>query len=167
MNPNITERLKFFQQMKNKMNNDFLQNLNLDMFEEKKITMTFDYDLKNLDTLTAEYKRKNKTWKEEDILYIIKRFTKLMIQLENNFCTFHEISLRMLKIFPEIDSENKVSFNLRVLNPFLQTKYFMKYLNEFLESFENGPSGAKNNLFLFDFQTRRNFLKQKKDDREY
>ena len=129
--------------------------------------MTFDYDLKSLDTLTAEYKKNNLQWKETDILYIVKRFTKLMIQLENNFCTFNEISLRMLKVFPSLDSDNKVRFSLRVLNPFLQTKYFIKYLNEILESLECGPSGAKNNLFLFDFQTRRNFLKQKKDDMEY
>lgn len=55
--------------------------------------MTFDYDLKNLDTLTSEYKKKNRIWKETDILFIIKSFTKLMSQLENNFCTFNEISL--------------------------------------------------------------------------
>lgn len=129
--------------------------------------MFFDYDLKNLDSLSVDYKRKQCRWRESDLIYIVQKFIKVMSVLENNFCSYQEISLRMIKVYPLISAEGELTYGLRLLNPFLQTKYFMKYLSENLEAIENGPSGAKNNLFLFDALTRKNFLKQKSNDESY
>lgn len=90
-------RFKSFQE---KLPKKFFQKLEIRKINELSSEMLFDYDLKNLETLSQEYALQGKHFSESDLLYLLKKVIELMRGIENVFCNLGEIRSRMIKVYP-------------------------------------------------------------------